>query len=27
MSEVVTIEPWAGYPGLIAYECPQCRYV
>ena len=26
MSAVVSIAPVAGEPGLIAYECPQCRY-
>jgi hypothetical protein len=27
MDEVVRIEPLAGEPGLIAYECPSCGYV
>ena len=27
MNEVVTIEPMAGDPGLIAYECSKCGYV
>jgi hypothetical protein len=27
MDEVVRIEPKLGEPGLIAYECPNCRYV
>jgi hypothetical protein len=27
MDEVVRIVPLAGEPGLIAYECPVCRYV
>jgi len=27
MKDVVTIEPRAGDPGLIAYECSECAYV
>jgi predicted RNA-binding Zn-ribbon protein involved in translation (DUF1610 family) len=27
MDEVMRIEPVAGEPGLIAFECPNCRYV
>jgi hypothetical protein len=27
MKEVVLIAPVQGDPGLIAYECPSCRYV
>jgi uncharacterized Zn finger protein len=27
LNEVVTIEPMAGDPGLIAYECSKCGYV
>jgi hypothetical protein len=27
MDEVVSIAPVAGEPGLIAYECPNCKYV
>jgi hypothetical protein len=27
MDEVVRIAPLADEPGLIAYECPACRYV
>jgi hypothetical protein len=27
VDEVVSIAPVAGEPGLIAYECPNCRHV
>jgi hypothetical protein len=27
MDEVMRIEPVAGERGLIAFECPNCRYV
>jgi hypothetical protein len=27
MQDVVTIAPTLGEPGLIAYECPHCRYL
>jgi C4-type Zn-finger protein len=27
MKDVVTIAPIAGEPGLIAYECQNCRHV
>jgi hypothetical protein len=27
MIDVVTIAPLGHEPGLIAYECPKCRYV
>jgi hypothetical protein len=27
MRDVVSIAPVVGEPGLIAYECSQCRYV
>jgi transposase-like protein len=27
MEEVVSIAPVQGEPGLIAYECPSCRYI
>jgi len=27
MKDVVTITPVADLPGLIAYECPNCKYV
>jgi hypothetical protein len=27
MDEVLSIAPNASNPGLVAYECPQCRYV
>jgi hypothetical protein len=27
MDEVLRIAPATGDPGLVAYECPQCRYL
>jgi hypothetical protein len=27
MDEVLRIAPATSDPGLVAYECPQCRYV
>jgi hypothetical protein len=27
MKDVVTIPPGTGEPGLVAYECPNCRHV
>ena len=27
MKDVVTIAPVAGDPGLVAYECPDCKHL